>query len=148
MAVRLERLAGQRLGSCQQPVGRDTDAHRHRQQRLQRTFDVEVETGEQTLYTLVTVTPPPCVGEGGGIAFLGVSGGAQPYEADWFGINPMDIPPGTYSVLVTDGNGCEVEDEFVIPETGTLELAAEATNISCFGALDWQHRTRGHPKQW
>ncbi|MCH1576434.1 MAG: T9SS type A sorting domain-containing protein [Flavobacteriales bacterium] len=100
------------------------------------TFDVEVETGEQTLYTLVTVTPPPCVGEGGGIAFLGVSGGAQPYEADWFGINPMDIPPGTYSVLVTDGNGCEVEDEFVIPETGTLELAAEATNISCFGALD------------
>ena len=99
-------------------------------------FESEVETGSQTLYALITITPPPCTGETGGVALLGVSGGVQPYDADWGILNPTNIPPGTYSILISDGNGCEIEEEFTIPESAVLELLIDATDISCFGAMD------------
>ena len=99
-------------------------------------FESEVETGSQTLYALITITPPPCTGETGGVALLGVSGGVQPYDADWGILNPTNIPPGIYSILISDGNGCEIEEEFTIPESAVLELLIDATDISCFGAMD------------
>jgi hypothetical protein len=99
-------------------------------------FETEVETGNQTLNASLTVTPPPCTGETGGVALLGVSGGIQPYDTDWGILNPTNIPPGTYSILISDGNGCEIEEEFTIPESAILELLIETTDISCYGEMD------------
>ncbi|MBD0779521.1 T9SS type A sorting domain-containing protein [Maribacter sp. ANRC-HE7] len=51
--------------------------------------------------------------------------------------NLFDLGPGTYSVTVTDDNGCSLVQPFEITEPGPLSIVIdEANNISCFGADD------------
>ena len=62
----------------------------------------------------------PCLGAGGGTAVVSVTGGTTPYSYTWStGATGMGIiaSAGTYSVSITDANGCS-------PATGSVTINA------------------------
>ncbi|MBK7869176.1 MAG: T9SS type A sorting domain-containing protein [Saprospiraceae bacterium] len=75
----------------------------------------------------------------GGVATI-VTGGAQPYSYTWSNgaTTPSisNLPGGTYSVTVTDANGCIISGTTGIAQIPNLQLTVEKEDISCFGADD------------
>lgn len=86
-------------------------------------------------------TAAACAGSNSGSAGVSVSGGTSPYSYSWSTGGTNDTianqPAGTYSVIVTDNNGCS-DTAFVTIDAGT-SLTATATLIndaSCFQGTD------------
>ena len=71
---------------------------------------------------------------------LEVSGGTTPYFYTWSNGSVSqdidDLEIGTYSVTVTDGNGCRAFTSVTIENAPRLELNITTTNITCNGADD------------
>lgn len=86
----------------------------------------------------VAVTAATC-GQSNGAATLTVSGGTSPYTYNWSGGQTTKdlsmIPAGTYTVTVTDNNGCTKTAEATINDNPiTLNLnAVPVANTTCNG---------------
>lgn len=82
------------------------------------------------------ITDPICDAESGSID-LTVSGGSSPYEYLWSDESTeqdlTNIGSGTYTVTVTDSNGCEADSSFNLNPVNNLEIVETLTNPSCFG---------------
>ncbi|MEL7250134.1 MAG: T9SS type A sorting domain-containing protein [Bacteroidota bacterium] len=82
------------------------------------------------------VTDASC--EGGGIDLV-VANGEPPYTYNWTGPDGFtsnqevlaNVPPGVYSVTVTDDNGCSAEESWIITQLLTLDAAGDVTNGDC-----------------
>jgi hypothetical protein len=80
-----------------------------------------------------------CNGGNNGAINLTVSGGTAPYTYAWSnGAATEDITgvtQGSYSVVVTDANGCTFNTSFVItqPAAALTLQSAIVSNVSCFG---------------
>ncbi|MEO2128341.1 MAG: PKD-like domain-containing protein [Christiangramia sp.] len=79
-----------------------------------------------------------CFGGDNGSASLIMTTGTEPFTYEWSNaattqtINNLEA--GSYSVVVTDANGCSAYKEFEIREPAPLELLnTTVTNIACFG---------------
>ena len=73
-----------------------------------------------------------------GNAMASPSNGTEPYTYAWSnGGNTQVITglaAGSYSVTVTDANGCTAVDSDIVGETGsTVNVTAMATSVACFG---------------
>ncbi len=103
-----------------------------------------VNVGQPTDLVLTTdLTDVACNGGATGAVNLSVSGGTPGYTYDWSNIpganNPQDISnltAGTYTVTVTDSQGCTKVIEAVVEESSTLEATFEVTNVLCNGGSD------------
>ncbi len=79
-----------------------------------------------------------CFGAMDGSADVTVSGGVLPYTYLWSpGLETVDsisnLDIGTYSVTVTDANGCFVVDSVTLTQPDSLAVSAIITNVLCFG---------------
>ncbi|MBN2667711.1 MAG: T9SS type A sorting domain-containing protein [Bacteroidales bacterium] len=76
-------------------------------------------------------------GESNGAINLTVSGAISPYSFQWSnGATSEDIggiPSGSYTVTVTDGNGCSQQETFLLNSNSSLSGTAISTNSICFG---------------
>ncbi len=77
-----------------------------------------------------------CAGFGNGSINLTISGGTFPYNYVWdSGSTSEDLtnlPPGTYSVQITDANGCTSIASAVITEPPTLTVTSiTSSSVSC-----------------
>lgn len=79
----------------------------------------------------VTVTDVSCFGQADGSAIISISGGTPPYAYQWAGPGgPFPFPQvinlsgGTYSVTVTDSNGCTATANFTIQEPAPFDADA------------------------
>ncbi len=83
-----------------------------------------------------------CNGDTDGNITLSVNGGTPPYSYNWSNgdviQNPANLPAGTYSVVVTDANGCTVNASAQITEPTILTASAIGQDVSCFGGSDGQ----------
>jgi gliding motility-associated-like protein len=74
-----------------------------------------------------------------GSATAVASGGSAPYSFVWSNTGTTgtigDLAPGTYSVLITDANGCTAVATTEVIGTPAVLAAGEATHIACFGDL-------------
>lgn len=95
-----------------------------------------------SLSAQIGVTDVTCSGfENGEIRIKIVNGGIPPYSFNW---NTQDttnivsgLTPGTYSVTITDGNGCEVSYSVDLEEAETLDMTGSgATNVTCPDSTD------------
>lgn len=82
-----------------------------------------------------------CYGENTGSARVLASGGVQPYSYSWSNGAAAsaieEVPAGEYTLSITDGAGCEIVEEVVIPQPSAPLLAGvQAFRLSCFGADD------------
>ncbi len=85
-----------------------------------------------------TTTNASCNLDNGVISFT-VSNGQDPYTFVWEGDATTEnsfsnLAAGTYTLLVTDANGCETEDSATITNTGIPVVNANQENTNCGGA--------------
>jgi len=97
-----------------------------------------VTLSQPTAITLTEVskTDPTCYGSNTGSINLGVSGGTAPYTYAWSngfnGQDPQNLLAGTYTVVVTDANGCFATQTFVLGQPAALILNASGiVNTQC-----------------
>ena len=116
------------------------------------TYTVTVtDQSNCTTLSTVTITEPlplsisiesenvPCNGLSSGSATATVTGGVSDYSYSWdtqpeettVAISGLDA--GTYTVTVTDNNGCEATASASITEPAELTAATIQTHVSCFG---------------
>lgn len=80
-----------------------------------------------------------CFGGADGSATAVVSGGTSPYTYSWTNgsstANATNLTAGTYTVTVTDANGCQASAMVTInqPTTALSASAGVLTHVNCFG---------------
>ncbi|WP_160213735.1 SdrD B-like domain-containing protein, partial [Phaeodactylibacter xiamenensis] len=78
-----------------------------------------------------------CFGNATGAADLTVTGGTTPYTYAWSNNattqDITDLVADTYSVTVTDANGCQAFDQILIEEPAVLALTIMGEDVDCFG---------------
>ena len=81
-----------------------------------------------------------CFGQNNGSIVLTVSGGTPGYSFNWSnGATAKDISnlaAGTYTVTITDSNGCKTSESFTVSQPDDLVLSGIPTNPSCFNGSD------------
>ncbi|HRH69573.1 MAG TPA: gliding motility-associated C-terminal domain-containing protein [Flavobacteriales bacterium] len=111
--------------------------------------------GCDTLVTFTINAPPPlapdlvtedvsCAGACDGTATVTVTGGVQPYTYAWSPTPAIgqgtptveDLCAGSYSLTVTDANGCDTVLAFTILEPLPLAAVPSQTNVTCGGLCD------------
>ena len=80
-----------------------------------------------------------CFGTATGSIDLSVSGGTAPYTYNWGVGQPStqdigSLAAGTYSVTVTDANGCTKSTSVTITQSTILTLSNNQLNVLCFGS--------------
>jgi len=105
------------------------------------TASVTVVISEPTDLVLNTiVTPVICNGGNTGDGSVAANGATAPYSYLWSngdtnsGIN--NLPAGTYTVTVTDDNGCTSSGTMQVTEPAVLALAPAGADASCNGGND------------
>lgn len=90
--------------------------------------------------TAVTQTNVSCTGGANGSATVSASGGTGQYSYSWAptggaSSTASGLVAGTYTVTVTDANGCTDTESFTItqPAAPLNATAAAQTNVACFG---------------
>jgi len=91
------------------------------------------------LTVISDVTNYQC-GQGGEVA-VHVSGGTQPYAYSWSNGSPdsviTNLQPDTFTVTVTDANGCEVTLVSVVgSDGGVAQVQVTTTDVTCYGSSD------------
>jgi gliding motility-associated-like protein len=83
------------------------------------------------------VTNVSCFGSNDGQVDITITGGSAPYTTSWNnGPTSEDIntlPAGTYTVVVTDDNGCTTSASYTVTEPAALSATATVTNVTCNG---------------
>ena len=93
------------------------------------------------IITSVSATSTLCNGSNDGTATVTAMGGNAPYNYAWSGsatgqATAGNLLAGTYTVTVTDANGCTVEDITTVSEPAPISVTDSVENISCFGSID------------
>lgn len=86
----------------------------------------------------LTPTQVDCNGEStGSITTTNISGGSAPYTFNWDdGPTSQDrtlIPSATYTLEVSDKNGCTNSKSIFVPESPSIEIDSSVTNVLCSG---------------
>jgi hypothetical protein len=93
-------------------------------------------TAPSAIFVTENITNALCNGQTGSIT-LGITGGVPPYSTNWNGVDPLQVPAGTYSVIVTDANACQNSFNYTIDEpsviTGTFTINPNVGN--CNGSM-------------
>jgi gliding motility-associated-like protein len=90
--------------------------------------------------TVDSVTALSCFGSDDGFAAITVTGGEAPYFYQW-GTGPQPAPPqnlpaGTYTISVTDANGCSGTANFIISQPAQLSASTTVEHPDCFGQAE------------
>jgi gliding motility-associated-like protein len=93
-----------------------------------------------------------CYGASTGSIAISVSGGTPAYNYSWSNGLPnqptqQNLPAGTYSVTVSDVNGCSISNDFTIEQPPAIVLQTQVANhVTCGGGSDgkaWAVATGG-----
>lgn len=93
------------------------------------------------LNVVVTGSNINCNGQNTGSATAFPSGGDAPYTYAWStGSNAQTVSNlgvGTYTVVVTDANGCTTTGSYTVTQVAALNVSIQATSpVNCFGESD------------
>ncbi|MBI5916570.1 MAG: SprB repeat-containing protein, partial [Bacteroidetes bacterium] len=98
--------------------------------------------------------PVTCFGGSDGAIDLTVSGGQTPFSFVWTAPlanveDPQSVQAGTYSVTVTDANGCTTTASVTVEEGDEIILTVQSSDETCLGAANGEasvsNVTGGHP---
>jgi len=101
-----------------------------------QTFNITQPT--TALSTNLSSTNVDCSGAASGSAQLNVNGGTSPYVYNWSNgttaQNLTNVTAGSYSVIITDANGCTSNESASISEPAAIQVSGYSNNTDCFGA--------------
>ncbi|MBL7795545.1 MAG: T9SS type A sorting domain-containing protein [Saprospiraceae bacterium] len=95
--------------------------------------------GTDPFFVDASSTQVTCNGDANGTAVLTITGGTgltYLWSNNATTQNLSDLGPGTYSVTVSDAQGCTATAEVTITEPDELGIGAAVTSVSCFGQAD------------
>jgi gliding motility-associated-like protein len=107
------------------------------------TAQATVTAPNSMLASIVTSGNVSCFGACDGFAQATVVGGTAPYSYNWMpgntaGSNVNNLCAATYTVTVTDANGCTATTTVVISQPAALVATITNTNVTCNGLCDAQ----------
>jgi len=90
------------------------------------------------LITSLSYTPPLCFGDNNGSASVNFINGTPPININWQPGNvPVstiyNIPAGTYTVTLTDANGCQTYSTITVTQPPPLSLQVTPSHTICYG---------------
>jgi len=100
---------------------------------------------DSIVFSLPIDSHPLCFGDSNGVVSVLPIGGTLPYTYLWApsgstASSVSNLPSGTYTVTVTDANGCSVIDSVTLVDPAVLGISNVATNPTCNntanGAID------------
>ncbi|MBI2968117.1 MAG: SBBP repeat-containing protein [Bacteroidetes bacterium] len=101
--------------------------------------DAVIITSPNGLLTSMISSPVSCNGGSNGSTGVSVVGGISPYSLQWSS-SPVDtnfsvsgLPAGTFTVTVTDDNGCTRVDSVTVTQPDTLQITFSSTGTTCNG---------------
>ncbi len=117
------------------------------------TYNLTISDGGNCLFTLTAVVDEAstiditatnvdasCFGSTNGSIDLTVTGGTPTYDYLWSNTLTTEdlssLAAGTYSVVVTDDNGCTAAYSYTVDEPTALSASASSTNVSCNGGAN------------
>ncbi len=93
-------------------------------------------TEPEEIVTTGFVTNSTCGGNDGSIN-IDIQGAVAPYTVLWSSGQTTEdisgIPAGTYTVTVTDANGCQSVETFLVNNIGSLSITSTTVPASCYG---------------
>jgi hypothetical protein len=103
------------------------------------TSSITINEPSAITVTISDVVNVACNGGFNGQAKVNPIGGTPSYNYLWSNSSTNQsatgLSAGTYTVTVTDQNGCTVSDNVVINQSGALTYQQNQTNVLCFGLL-------------
>jgi hypothetical protein len=84
----------------------------------------------------IIITNPSCFGYTDGTVIISASGGSIPYNYNWYGQDPLQLPSGTFNYTVTDDNLCSYSSSVTLFDPLNTSSIINGFNSSCFGAND------------
>ena len=78
------------------------------------------------------VTPVSCNNGSNATAILNVIGGTAPYSSLWPNVNANQLSAGYHKYIVTDDNGCAVEDSVFIQQPPPLQIIENISAVLCY----------------
>lgn len=106
----------------------------------QSTTTRTITEPDAPLQSFIEPTHNICFGGNIGSADLTVDGGVAPYYFEWSNgditEDIFDLTAGTYTVTITDDNGCTLIDTVTINQPPQIIITSTITHISCFGESD------------
>ncbi len=101
--------------------------------------EIDIIAAPDLTVDVIVVNEIPCPGFTGDIEAFAF-GGATPYIFEWsnglFSSELEDLPEGSYTVTVTDANGCQAVSQPVTLETFPLDITVIKEDATCGGSLD------------
>ncbi len=81
-----------------------------------------------------------CFGGTDGAVDLSPSGGTSPYTYSWsngaISEDLTNVPAGSYSVTITDNNGCTTTNNATVSEPTQIQSTISSVDVLCFGGSD------------
>ncbi len=105
----------------------------------------EATVGQQASVNITRIiTNVTCFGGSNGAINITASGGTAPYTYQWTGPNGFAattedvsaIAAGSYTVVVTDVNGCEASRTYTVTQPAQIIVAGSVSNVVCAGDAD------------
>jgi gliding motility-associated-like protein len=109
------------------------------------TANSAITIGNPPLLTaqVVSTQDVTCKGFSNGSATVSAAGGSFPYTYSWdanagaqSGATALNLPEGSFLVIVTDANGCSASATALIEEPSKVEILFEQSPVSCSGGND------------
>ncbi|MES1214284.1 MAG: T9SS type A sorting domain-containing protein [Bacteroidota bacterium] len=99
------------------------------------TIDVTI-TEPDILTATASGTNVSCFNGANGTASVNVTGGTEPYSYEWSNnettATTSDLAAGTYSVIVTDANGCTATGSYIVTQPSALTATTQIVNNLCY----------------
>jgi gliding motility-associated-like protein len=106
------------------------------------TVNSSTQVGQPSAVVLSVSSSPALCGSANGSASVSATGGTAGYSYSWSpaggsSASASGLAAGTYSVAVTDANGCITTSSVIVQNTGSPVLAAAPLqSVSCNGGAD------------
>lgn len=104
------------------------------------SIDSGLVTEPVPLMDSIVVTNATAIGAADGSLDLTVFGGTVPYTYSWSnGVTTEDnnnLIAGTYTVTITDANGCSIQDSETVQDPANITLSVTSADVSCNGNFD------------
>ena len=91
------------------------------------------------ILAVASINPVSCFGGNDGSATVSISQGTAPYNISWSPTVPNNLTAtsltsGTYTITITDADGCQKSDSALINEPTPIDLSSlTVSNVLCYG---------------